>query len=45
MSSDKNEHKTTLPPSTRFRRQAGPCDLDTGRPRYAVQVIAPDEQA
>ena len=45
MSSDKNEHKITLPPGSRFRRQAGPYDLDTGRPRYAFQVIAPEEQA
>lgn len=45
MSSDKNENKITLHPGSRFRQQAGPYDLDTGRPRYAVQVLAPDEQA
>ncbi|WMJ00162.1 hypothetical protein RBU55_01000 [Pseudomonas chlororaphis subsp. aurantiaca] len=45
MSSDENEHKITLPPGARFRRQAGSYDLDTGRPRYDVQVSAPDEQA
>lgn len=45
MGSEKNLHKITLSPGDRFRRQAGPYDLDTGRPRYAVEVIAPDEQA
>lgn len=45
MSSNKNEHKITLAPGSRFRRQAGPYNLDTGRPRYAVLVSAPDEQA
>lgn len=45
MSSEKNEHKITLSPGSQFRRQAGPYDLDTGRPRYAVEVSAPDEQA
>lgn len=45
MSNDNGEHKITLLPGSRFRRQAGPYDRDTRRPRYAVQVIARDEQA
>lgn len=45
MSSDKKEYKITLSPGSRFRRHAGPYDLDAGQPRYAVQVSAPDDQA
>lgn len=45
MSSGKNEHKITLSPGARFRRQAGPYDLETRRPQYAVQVCAADEQS
>ncbi len=45
MNKDKNDHKITLSPGSRFRRQAGPYDQETGRPRYAVQVSARDDQA
>lgn len=45
MSTDNTEHKITLAPGARFRRQAGPYDLETGQPRYAVQVSGPDEHA
>ncbi|SEE90570.1 hypothetical protein SAMN05216510_4467 [Pseudomonas coleopterorum] len=45
MNSDKNDNQITLLPGSRFRRQAGPYNLDTGRPRYAFQVSARDEQA
>lgn len=45
MNNEKNEHKITLSPGSRFRRQAGPYDLDSGQPRYAVEVSAPDEHA
>lgn len=44
MGGEKNDYKITLFPGARFRRQAGPYDLDTGRPRYAVEVSTPDEQ-
>lgn len=45
MSSEKKEHKIILAPGSRYRRQAGPYNLDSGRPRYAFEVSAPDEQA
>lgn len=45
MSSGTTDHKITLDPGARFRRHAGPYDLETRRPHYAVQVHALDEQA
>ncbi|MDH1657061.1 hypothetical protein N5E96_20455 [Pseudomonas mosselii] len=39
-----NQHTIRLDPGARFRLQAGPYDLDTGRPHYAVKVNAPDDQ-
>lgn len=45
MANDDNEHKICLPPGARFRRQAGPYDLESQSPRYSFQVSAPDEQA
>jgi len=45
MGRNKNEHTITLSPGARFRRQAGPYDLDSGLPRYVVEVSTPDEQA
>lgn len=45
MSSDKNEQEIILAPGSRFRKQAGPYDLDTARPHYDVQINARDEQA
>ncbi|MEE5177157.1 hypothetical protein V2K54_25940 [Pseudomonas alliivorans] len=45
MSIEKKERKITLSPGSRFRLQAGPYDPDTGQPRYAVEVSAPDEHS
>ena len=45
MSSKETQHKITLPPGGRLRRQAGPYDQATGSPRYSFQVLAPDDQA
>ncbi|WP_421556764.1 hypothetical protein [Pseudomonas kitaguniensis] len=43
MANDTNEHTIILLPGGRFRLNAGPYDLETSRPRYAVQVRARDE--
>lgn len=35
----------TLDPGARFRRQAGPYNLESRRPHYAAQICARNEQA
>lgn len=45
MSIGTTDHRITLDPGARFRRQAGPYNLETRSPQYGVQVCARDEQA